>query len=88
MAEAAQRDPASLALAYIIFSPVEWTARPGHDTPRRLMTGSAAEMAADIAALRAVGVRHLNLSFQTPTIEETLEGIERFGREVLPLVRS
>jgi hypothetical protein len=42
-------------------------------------------MAADIAALAKAGVRHLCLSFQTATIAETLERMQRFAEEVMPL---
>jgi probable F420-dependent oxidoreductase len=80
------RDPASLGLAYIVLTPVDWTARPGHDSPRRMFTGSSADMAADAAALAALGIRHVNLSFQTLDAGETVERMQRFAEEVVPLV--
>jgi hypothetical protein len=42
-------------------------------------------MAADIAALEAAGVRHLCLTFQTATVAETIERMQRFAEEVMPL---
>jgi probable F420-dependent oxidoreductase len=88
MTEAEARDPAGIGRAYIVFSPVEWQAQPGHDSPRRLFTGSAADMAADAAALAKIGVRHLNLTFQTASADETIERMQRFAEEVMPLVKQ
>lgn len=88
MAEAAKRDPASIGLSFINFSPVSFTPLPGFDTPRALMSGSPADMAADVAALASIGVTHLNLAFQQATMEETLARIQRFGEEVIPLVNN
>ena len=42
-------------------------------------------MAADVEALERVGVRHLCLTFQTATLPQTLERMQRFAEEVLPL---
>lgn len=86
MAEAEKRDPATVGLSFINFTPVEFTARPGFDSPRAMMSGSPADMAADIDALARVGVTHLNLGFQQATLAETLERMTRFGEEVMPLV--
>jgi hypothetical protein len=44
-------------------------------------------MAADVAALRQAGARHLCLTFQTANLPETLERMQRFAEEVVPLVR-
>ena len=40
-------------------------------------------MLADAASLEKVGARHAILYLQHPTIEETLEVIQRFGEEVV-----
>jgi probable F420-dependent oxidoreductase len=82
-----KRDPATLGVSHVVLSPVDWAAQPGHDTPRRAFTGSAADMAADAAALAALGISHVNLTFQTASLNETLERIERFAKEVIPLVK-
>ena len=86
MAQAAERDPASLVVNYVVLTPVDWTARKGHDTPRRIFTGSSADMAADIAAFAKVGVKHINLTFQAATLQESLDRMQRFAEEVLAKV--
>ena len=45
-------------------------------------------MAADAAALRRAGVRHACLTFQTASLPETLERMQRFAAEVMPLARG
>ena len=86
LAEAAGRDPSRIDVGFVVLWPVAWTAQPGPDKEgRRLLTGSSQEMAADIAALGKAGVRNLCLSFQTATIAETLERMQRFAEEVMPL---
>jgi probable F420-dependent oxidoreductase len=86
MAEKAKRDPKSLGLTYVVLTPVDWTAKNGHDTPRRIFTGSSADMAADAAAFAKIGVSHLNLTFQAATVQESLDRMQRFAEEVLPKV--
>jgi probable F420-dependent oxidoreductase len=86
-AAAAGRDPASIDVAFIVLWPVAWTAQAAADGGRRMLTGTSHEMAADIAALERAGVRHLCLTFQAATLTETLERIERFAEEVMPLAR-
>ncbi len=103
-AEAGDRDPAGIALAYCA---LRWSgsgygadarpdARPGAeaaatdgaagDGGRRLLTGAPEEVAGDIDALEDLGVRHLVLNFQSAEPAQTLERMERFTREVRPLV--
>jgi probable F420-dependent oxidoreductase len=86
-AEAAKRDPDSIDIAYVVFWPVDWTAQAASDGTRRMLTGSPQAMADDIGALERSGVRHLCLTFQTPSLPETLERMRRFAGEVMPLVR-
>jgi len=86
LAEAAGRDPKSIDVGFVVLWPVAWTPQQGPDKEgRRLLTGSSQEMATDIADLGKAGVRHLCLSFQTATIAETLERMQRFAEEVMPL---
>ena len=40
-------------------------------------------MAADAAALSALGTRHVALRLGGDTVEESIERIERFGAEVI-----
>ena len=84
MAAKVNRDPATLGLTYVVLTPVEWTAKPGHDTPRRIFTGSSADMAADIAAFSKIGVKTINLTFQAATVQESLDRMQRFAEEVMP----
>jgi len=86
-AEAAGRDPASLDVAYLVLSPVDWTAQKAADGGRRAFTGSAQDMAADVATLTDAGVRHVCLTFQTADLAETLDRMRRFAGEVMPLAR-
>ena len=87
MAETAGRDPGSIDVAYIVLWPLDWTAQALGDGTRRMLTGRSEDMAGDVAALKAAGVRHLCLTFQTPSLAETLERMQRFAQEVMPLVR-
>src|SRR5262249_36200602 len=84
-AEAAKRDPGSVDVGYLVLWPVEWTAQKTAEGTRRLFTGSSAGMAADAGGLAKAGVRHVALTFQAATIAETLERMQRFGEEVMPL---
>lgn len=58
---------------------------PATDGNRRLMTGSAEQMAADVAALEGLGVKVLVLNFERPGLSETMDGMEAFARDVGPL---
>lgn len=58
---------------------------PASDGNRRLMSGSAEQMAADVKALRELGLTTLNLSFERPTLEGTMDCMEAFMRDVAPL---
>jgi len=87
VAEAAGRDPASIDVAYIVLWPVAWSAQTTEAGARRLFTGRSEDMAQDAAALARVGVRHVALTFQTASIPETLERMQRFAEEVMPLAK-
>jgi probable F420-dependent oxidoreductase len=82
-AEKAGRDPASIDIGYVWFMPPSWTVREGPDGGRQMFSGSAADMLGDVAALSAVGVRHVIVYLQRRTIEETLETTQRFAEEVI-----
>ncbi len=60
--------------------------RWGDDSGPGLLRGSAREIADDIAGLADAGVRHLVLAFERATLEATLERLEGFANEVIPLV--
>jgi hypothetical protein len=82
-AEKAGRDPASIDIAFVWFMPPNWAAKTNQDGGRRLFTGSGDDMLADAAAFAAVGVRHLIIYAQQPTIEATLDVQQRFSEDVI-----
>jgi len=82
VAEKAGRDPGSIDVGYLWFGPPVWDAQQGPDG-RQLFSGGASDMLADAAALQQAGARHVILYLQRPTIEETLEVLQRFGEEVV-----
>ncbi len=48
-----------------------------------MFSGASDDMLADAAALKSVGVNHLIVYLQRPTIEQTLDVLQRFGEEVV-----
>jgi len=80
------RDPASIDIAYVALWPVSWEAQTMPEGGRRIFTGSSADIAADINALREIGVSHTTMTFQTLDLNETLDRMRRFAAEVMPLV--
>lgn len=57
------------------------------DGKRRRFTGSAEQVADDIHEYGALGVSELIFDFRGGTIEASLESMDRFTREVMPLTR-
>lgn len=80
------RDPTSIDLAYVTLWPVNWDAQQMPEGGRRLLTGGAADIAADLDALGRLGVNHMTLTFQTSDLNETLDRMRRFAADVMPLV--
>jgi probable F420-dependent oxidoreductase len=56
------------------------------DGERRLFAGKPAEIAADIKALRDMGVGHLDIGFGGTTVEAMLGEMQKFRKDVLALV--
>src|SRR5262249_41666260 len=84
MAHAAGRDPASIGISLIVQNPFEWSAHNSADgSARRLFTGGSAGVAAEAHALESVGVSHVALRLGGSSLAESLEHIDRFGREVI-----
>ncbi|PPR23381.1 MAG: Pyrimidine monooxygenase RutA [Alphaproteobacteria bacterium MarineAlpha10_Bin2] len=86
-AEKIDRDPATIDLAF-------WAVWFGGDTPtmlesgeRMVLTGSAEDIAGDIKAFEALGVRHVLFNFLGATLEDSLANMEGFAADVMPLVR-
>jgi probable F420-dependent oxidoreductase len=87
MCEAAGRDPASLGLALLVQDVFDWGSHKIQDgSARRMFTGSSADMAADAAALSALGVGHAALRLGGNTAQEAAARMARFGAEVIAKV--
>jgi probable F420-dependent oxidoreductase len=82
-AEKAGRDPASIDIGYLWFKPPSWTPIVNQDNERQMFSGSADAMLQDAAAFRKVGVKHLVVYAQQPTIEQTLDVQQRFAEDVV-----
>ena len=87
-AEAGDRDPATIDLAFSAGWYDERTAGAAADGGRLSLTGSPEQISADISAFAGVGVRHLMLNFQGPTLQETQERMSYFANEIAPLVKE
>ncbi len=55
---------------------------------RRRFTGSAAQVADDIREYGALGISELIFDFRGDTIDASMEGMDRFAREIMPLTRG
>ncbi len=83
MTTKAGRDPASVTLAYrVAVHGASLPAKAG-DGERRLFSGSAAEIAADLREMRAMGVHSVDFSFGGRTTEDMLSGMRRFRDDIL-----
>lgn len=85
-AGAAGRDPASIDIAYLWFKPVTWSEQSAPDGGRVLFTGSSAQKVEDASALARIGVCHVVVLLQAPTLAESLERLQRFAEDVIPAV--
>jgi len=82
--KAAGRDPAQLAMSLLVQDPFEWGEHTTQDgSARRLFTGSAAQMQADVAALSAIGVGHVAVRLGGHALQDALARIARFGADVI-----
>ncbi len=86
-AVAAGRDPASIDIAMFAPGYVLGAAQKTKDGGRLAFTGTAQEIAADAAAYRELGVRHIVISFESNELADAIARIDGFAAEVLPLVR-
>ncbi|MCH9036407.1 MAG: LLM class F420-dependent oxidoreductase [Chloroflexi bacterium] len=83
MTEKAGRDPGAVQ---VCFSSEIAFADGASAGGRRLLTGSPQEIAEDLGRYRDAGVDYFLFSFRTGSLGEILESMERFAREVRPLV--
>ena len=84
----AGRDPTEIGLAY---SAGWYNDREAETLPngeRRIFTGAPEQVTEDIKTFEGLGVRRLMLNFQSDTLGETLERMERFAGRVRPLTEG
>ena len=82
MSEKAGRPREDVDIAFeagVVFDPP-----PGG--PKRMLTGSAEEIGADIVLYQQVGVQHFIVGFAGDELEKVLENVQRFAEEVRPWV--
>ncbi|MBM3518088.1 MAG: TIGR03619 family F420-dependent LLM class oxidoreductase [Alphaproteobacteria bacterium] len=82
----ARRDPATLDLAYWSTWYDEDNARSLASGERYLLTGGAADVAADIQGLGELGFRHVFVNVQVPERARMLARLDRFAAEVMARV--
>jgi probable F420-dependent oxidoreductase len=82
----ARRDAASVALAYSASRYGEDVAPKASDGEKRLFAGSAADIIADLRAVRGLGVGYVNFGFAGADADATLVSMKRFHNEVLDKV--
>ncbi len=84
MTEAEGREFAALTISYK--APLYDTGIPDRDGARRSFSGSAQEIAGDIRSFAASGVHELIFDFRGQSTAESIERVQRFAAEVMPLV--
>jgi alkanesulfonate monooxygenase SsuD/methylene tetrahydromethanopterin reductase-like flavin-dependent oxidoreductase (luciferase family) len=82
----AGRKPDAVELALRCTAYGETVPAKAGDGERRLFAGKPAEIAADIKALRDMGVGHLDFGFGGTTVEAMLAEMQKFRKDVLALV--
>ncbi len=82
-AEKFGRDPTGIDVAFVWFRPPGAAVVLDADGNRQMFTGGADAMCDDAAAFAAVGVKHLIVYLQAPTLDETLEAQQRFAEDVV-----
>ncbi len=86
MTAEAGRDPKAVGLAFRCTAHGEAAPAKAGDGERRLFSGKPAEIAADMRALRDMGVGSLDFGFAGTTVDAVLGEMEQFKREVMPLL--
>ena len=82
------RNFADLDIGFFFTEGVSSKERRNADGDRQLLTGQPSDIAADISKFNDIGLDTLICIFQRPGLSETLEQMEWFGKEIIPLVRE
>ncbi len=85
--EDAGRDPSGVALAYRVHRHGALAPAKADDGERHLFSGSAAEIAGDLRAMRELGVEAVDFSFPEPTTDAVLAAMRKFHDEVVAKIR-
>ncbi len=84
---AAGRDPASIDVAVYANGLSLGTARTDADGSRTTFTGSPEAIAGDVRDFVAAGVRHVIIGFESGDLNHSLDRIEAFAKDVMPLTQ-
>ena len=84
MTEAEGRDPTALTISYK--APLYDTGIPDPSGARKSFSGTADDIAGDIRSFAAIGVQELIFDFRSESLAESVERLQRFAAEVMPLV--
>jgi probable F420-dependent oxidoreductase len=84
MTEAEGRDFSALTISYK--APLYDTGIPDRDGARRSFSGKPHDIAGDIRSFAAAGVHELIFDFRGESISDSIERLQRFAAEVMPLV--
>jgi probable F420-dependent oxidoreductase len=79
----AGRDPSAVTISYRVQKYGESVPALASDGERHLFAGSAAAIAADLAAMRELGIGHVDLTFPGDTTAEIMATMQRFRQEVV-----
>ena len=85
MTEAEGRDFGVLTISYK--APLYDNAVPDRDGTRRSFSGTPEQIAADIRSFAAIGVHELIFDFRGESTAASIERLQRFAAEVMPLVK-
>ncbi len=85
-AEEAGRDPIEINIAYSAGWYDDQHASTLPNGERRSFTGTPEQIAGDIRDFEGLGVHQMTLGLQADTLDQTVKRMERFAKEVMPLV--
>ena len=80
-------DPSKIALAYRVHRHGDLVSAKADNGERHLFSGSAAEIAADLRAMRELGVEAVDFSFPADTADAVLASMRKFHNEVAAKAR-